>query len=86
MIFSRNRFFGFSLDISKHSQKILNWEHVTIKKSFLIGCYFIIPQKKKSLKHCTVNCDYETLGTYTKVRERIPWEICHSISQAFKII
>lgn len=46
MIFSRNRFFGFSLDISKHSQKILNWEHVTIKKSFLIGCYFIIPQKK----------------------------------------
>lgn len=52
MIFSWNRFFGFSLDISKHSQKILNWEHVTIKKSFLIGCYFIIPQKKKSLKHC----------------------------------
>lgn len=52
MNFSRNRFFGFSLDISKHSQKILNWEHVTIKKSFLIGCYFIIPQKKKSLKHC----------------------------------
>lgn len=50
--FSRNRFFGFSLDISKHSQKILNWEHVTIIKSFLIGCYFIIPQKKKSLKHC----------------------------------
>lgn len=47
MIFSRNRFFGFSLDISKHSKKILNWEHVTIKKSFLIGCYFIIPQKKK---------------------------------------
>lgn len=84
MIFSRNRFFGFSLDISKHSQKILNWEHVTIKKSFLIGCYFIIPQKKNPQN--IVNCDYETLGTYTKVRERIPWEICHSISQAFKII
>lgn len=47
MIFSRNRFFGFSLDISKHSQKILNWEHVTIKKKFFNRVLFHNTSKKK---------------------------------------